>query len=133
MHTWHLGAVASAASTTRLAEDGLTAGRVGQESVVTIDVRDTCGLPLTRGGDGVGVIELVASGDPASGSLPATVGDRGDGLYTVAFTPGVSGLHTLRATVGGVETSSFAFDVSPAFEPRCNASSSVTLTAADTT
>ena len=116
---WHLGKIASRAHTARLVEEGEVSGRVGEISHVTLDLRDSCGLPVTRGGDTVQVLSL--SGPSDYGALNATVHDRGDGRHTVSFTPMEVGAHSLRVAISGVPTRRFAFDVLDLFHPLCGA------------
>ena len=114
---WRLGATVNQADATRLEQEGEVAGRVGSLSRVTLDLRDSCGLPTTRGGATVVVSSLVGpSGDSV---LNATVHDQGDGRHDVHFLPVEPGLHLLHAAIGGAPTRSFTFDVLDLFAPRC--------------
>ena len=116
---WELGRVVGSASAVTLVEAADEAARVGVASVVTVDVRDSCGLPLLHGNDDVTVTRL--EGPVERTPLSVEIRDRRDGTYEIAFTPVEPGTHTLVAAVHGAPTRALTFEVLDAFAPRCAA------------
>jgi hypothetical protein len=106
---WTLGAATVDPARTQLVQGGRVGGRVGVLSTVTLDARDSCGMPFARGGV-LWNIELTA---PSGALVPTTSHDSGDGTYRVSFVPLEAGEHSLRGTHNGVTTSSLVFAVLP--------------------
>lgn len=65
-------------------------------ALITVEVRDTNGTPLTVGGDTVAL-------ETTLGTLGTTVTDNGDGTYSALITaPGVPGVGLIGGTLNGV-------------------------------
>ncbi|GAB4815949.1 hypothetical protein N2152v2_002995 [Parachlorella kessleri] len=82
----------------RVAGPGITRAVAGQQAEFLIQARDEAGNRRLSGGDEFQVL-LTAP----SASLAATVTDKGDGTYSVAYTATVAGVYQLSITVGAEE------------------------------
>lgn len=91
---WQVGATEMDAARSFLEESGEVAGRVGEAGFVTIDTRDSCGLPMVQRGVQWDVEIFSPSGE---GVAIERVRDLGDGTYRVHFVPSSPGSHRLEA------------------------------------
>ncbi|XP_061092099.1 E3 ubiquitin-protein ligase TRIM45 [Conger conger] len=77
--------------------EGLQRGREGQKAEFTLLCRDTSGEPMGRGGEAV-LVSIVHK-DRKDCVVEATVGDNGDGSYSVSYTPTEAGPYSVWVCV----------------------------------